>query len=124
MTDDKRAIETLVATWMEASIAGDTETVLGLMADDVIFMVPGRDPFGKDEFRAASEAMKGVRMEGTCDIKEIEILGDRAFLRSFIDVNFTPVGGDTMRRSGYTLSILRKEADGRWLLLRDANLVM
>ena len=26
-------------------------------------------------------------------------------------------------RSGYTLTILRKEPDGRWLLVRDANLL-
>ena len=30
---------------------------------------------------------------------------------------------ETMRRSGYTLSILRKEQSGRWVLLRDANLL-
>jgi hypothetical protein len=28
-----------------------------------------------------------------------------------------------MRRSGYTLSILRKQPDGKWVLWRDANLV-
>jgi ketosteroid isomerase-like protein len=28
-----------------------------------------------------------------------------------------------MRRSGYTLSILRKEAGGRWVMMRDANLL-
>jgi ketosteroid isomerase-like protein len=26
--------------------------------------------------------------------------------------------------SGYTLAILRKKPDGRWVLARDANLVM
>ena len=35
----------------------------------------------------------------------------------------TPPGGKPMRRAGYTLTILRKEADGRWLLARDANLL-
>ena len=47
MTDDERAIRDLVATWMPASQAGDVSTVLGLMADDVVFMVPGREPFGR-----------------------------------------------------------------------------
>jgi len=28
-----------------------------------------------------------------------------------------------LRRSGHTLSILRKEKDGRWVLMRDANLL-
>jgi ketosteroid isomerase-like protein len=35
----------------------------------------------------------------------------------------TPPGGPPVRRAGYTLTILRKEADGRWVLVRDANLV-
>ena len=60
MTDDERAIRDLVATWMKASETGDVDTVLSLMGEDVIFMVPGREPFGKDAFRTASETMKGV----------------------------------------------------------------
>ena len=60
MTDDERAIRDLIATWMRASEAGDVNTVMSLMADDVIFMVPGREPFGKEVFRAASETMKNV----------------------------------------------------------------
>ena len=42
MSDDERAIRDLIATWMKASEAGDVNTVMSLMADDVIFMVPGR----------------------------------------------------------------------------------
>jgi ketosteroid isomerase-like protein len=38
---------------MAASRAGDTATVLSLMADDVIFRVPGREPFGKEAFAAS-----------------------------------------------------------------------
>ena len=57
MTDDERAIRVLVATWMKASEAGNVTNVMSLMADDVIFMVPGREPFGKEAFRASSEAM-------------------------------------------------------------------
>jgi len=123
MTDDERAIRELVATWMAASQAGDTQTVLSLMADDVVFMVPGREPFGKAAFAAASEGMKGVRMEGTSDIREIQVLGDWAYLRSHITVTMTPPAGEPVRRAGYTLTILRKQPDGKWRLARDANLV-
>lgn len=123
VSDDERAICDLVADWMAASQAGDAEKVLSLMADDVIFLTPGREPFGKDEFRAAAESMKHVRMEGTSDTLEIEVLGNRAWLRNHIEITVTPPGGQPVRRSGYSLSILRKEPDGRWLLVRDANLV-
>ena len=47
MTEDERAIRNLIATWIAASKSGDTATVLSLIADDVLFVVPGGQPFGK-----------------------------------------------------------------------------
>jgi uncharacterized protein (TIGR02246 family) len=123
MIDDERAIRDLVATWMAASKAGDVATVLGLMADDVVFMVPGREPFGKEAFAAAAQGMKNMGMEGTSDIRELKVLGDWAYLRNHLTVTMTPPGGAPVRRAGYTLTILRKEPDGRWVLARDANLL-
>ena len=123
MTDDERAIRDLIATWMKASQAGDVQTVLNLMTDDVVFMVPGREPFGKDVFAAASQGMQGMRMEGESEIRELSVLGDWAYLRSHLKVTMTPPGADPVRRAGYTLTILRKQPDGRWLLARDANLL-
>ena len=123
MSDDERAIRELVATWMAATQAGDHQTVLSLMTDDVVFMVPGREPFGKAAFAAASKSMQGVRIEGTSDIVELQVLGDWAYLRSRLKVTMTPPGGSPTTRSGYTLTILCKEADGRWRLARDANLL-
>src|SRR5437899_2441617 len=74
MTDDERAIRELVATWMTASEAGNIDTVLGLMTDDVLFMIPGREPFGKEAFAAASRSMAGVRMQGSNDLRELVVL--------------------------------------------------
>ena len=123
MTDDERAIRQLVETWMTASRAGDTATVLSLMADDAIFMVPGQEPFGKAAFAAAATAMQGFRIDGRSDIQEIRVLGDWAYMRNRLEVTVTASAGAATRRAGYTLTILRKEADGRWRLARDANLL-
>jgi uncharacterized protein (TIGR02246 family) len=123
MTEDERAIRELVSTWIAASRAGDTETVLSLMADDVVFMVPGQEPFGKEKFAAAARGMQNVRMEGTSDIRELTVLGDWAYLRNHLVVTVTPPGGQPLRRAGYTLTILRKTPAGQWLLARDANLM-
>jgi uncharacterized protein (TIGR02246 family) len=123
MSDDERAIREVVDMWLAASKVGDIETVLSLMCDDVIFMVPGAQPFGKQAFAAASAGMKNMQMEGTSEIQELKVLGDWAYLRNFIDMTVTPPGGSPVRRSGYTLTILRKEADGKWRLARDANLL-
>jgi uncharacterized protein (TIGR02246 family) len=123
LSDDERAIRELVDRWMDASRRGDLGTVLDLMTDDVIFMTPGREPFGKEAFRTNSEAMAGVEIDGRAEIREIEVLGDRAWIRNYIDLTVTSAGGEPVRRSGYTLTILRKCGDGRWRLFRDANLV-
>jgi len=120
--DDEAAIRKLVDTWLAASKAGDIATVLSLMTDDVVFMIPGREPFGKEAFAAASDAMKNVRMEGESEIRELNVLGDWAYIRNYIEMTITPEGGELVRRSGYTLTILRKEA-GLWRLARDANLL-
>ncbi|HEX6660385.1 MAG TPA: SgcJ/EcaC family oxidoreductase [Sphingomicrobium sp.] len=121
--DDERAIRQLVDTWMDASRRGDIATVLGLMADDVIFMTPGREAFGKEEFRAQSESLKDVEMDGRSDIREIAVHGDWAWIRNHIDLTVTRAGGEAAHRAGYTLTILTKGADGRWRLFRDANLL-
>ncbi len=123
MSNDERAIRELIDTWMAASKAGDTATLLGLMTDDVVFMVPGREPFGKAEFAAASREMEDVRIDGSSEIRELQVLGDWAFLRGRLQMSMTAPGGDPVHRSGYTHTILRKEADGRWRLARDANLL-
>jgi uncharacterized protein (TIGR02246 family) len=124
MIDDERAIRELVDLWFTASQAGDLPTVLSLMTDDVVFMVPGQEPFGKEVFEATSKEMENVQLEGTNDIQEIQVLGDWAYFRNYIEMTMTPPDGSTpVHRSGYTLTILRKESDGRWRLARDANLL-
>jgi uncharacterized protein (TIGR02246 family) len=124
MQSDEQAIRHVVATWLAATKNGDLATVLGLMSDDVIFMTPGNEPFGKEAFAAASKGMKGMQFDATSDIAEIKVLGDWAWLRNHLQITITPPGGKPMVRSGYTLTILRKTGDGRWVVTRDANLVM
>jgi uncharacterized protein (TIGR02246 family) len=122
MTEDERAIRELIATWMEASKNGDLQTVLGLMADDVVFMVPGRS-FGKEAFAKASQSMQGMTFEGRSEVLEVQVLGDWAWCRTHLTVSMTPPNGKPVRRSGNTLSILKKQQDGRWVLARDANML-
>jgi len=121
MTEDERAIRQVVASWMAASRAGDTATVLSLMADDAVFMVPGREPFGREAFEPG--ASNGTKIDGTNEIVELQVLGDWAFTRNRLDLTITSPKGETMQRSGYTLTLFRKEPEGRWRPARDANLL-
>lgn len=122
MTEDERAIREVVATWLDANKRGDTAAVLSLMTDDVVFLVPGQKPFGKAAF--AAEAQNDMQIEGQSTIEELTVLGNWAHLRTHLSITVTVPDRDPVRRSGYTLTIMRKEADGKWRLARDANLLV
>ena len=51
------------------------------------------------------------------------MLGEWAYTRNRIEMTMTMPGAKPVRRAGYTLTLWRKEADGRWRLARDANLL-
>lgn len=126
MQNDEQSIRELVAEWHKAAAVGDLSKILNLMADDVVFYVVGQPPMrGKETFAAAFRAaVQQVRIESTATIEEIQIAGKFAHIANYLAVTMTPLhGGSIMRRSGYTLTILRKEADGRWVLYRDANML-
>jgi uncharacterized protein (TIGR02246 family) len=126
MANDEQAIRDLVVTWMRASLAGDVSQVLKLMSDDVVFLTPGREPFGRKEFEAGFKGMQSqVRIDGKSEIQEVRVSGDMAYCWNKLTINITPLGGggEPKQRKGYALSVLRKQADGHWVIARDANLV-
>jgi uncharacterized protein (TIGR02246 family) len=126
MQSDEQKIRDLIATWMKETKAGNIEAVLELMTDDVVFLQSGHAPMlGKAAFAATAKSLPGLpkpQFDGTSEIQEIKLLGDWAYMWTNLTVVVTPPNGATMTRSGYTLSVLRKE-NGRWLLARDANML-
>lgn len=123
---DEQEIRDLISTWMAATRAGDVETVLSLMADDVVFLVPGQAVMRKADFAAAARGLAGPdapRFDGRSEIQEIQVVGDWAFMWTKLTVVVTPPGGGpSMTRAGHTLSVLKKKG-GKWVLARDANLL-
>mgnify|MGYP003946637633 CR=1 FL=1 len=121
--DDREAIRKSVERWLEAGKKGDLATMLELLADDVLFIVPGQEPFGKQAFAAANKKqMQDMQMDATIDIKEIEVAGEWAWMRSFLNVTFTR-DGKAAKHSGHILNIWQKNSAGRWVIKRDANFV-
>lgn len=126
MDSDEQQIRAMVAAWMAANEAGDVEKVLGFVAEDVVFLLPGRPPMRKPEFAAAARAQAGPgapRVQGHCEIQEVQVAGDWAFMWTRLQVSVTPQDGSPpMEKAGHTLTVLRKQG-GRWVLARDANLL-
>ena len=124
--DDEREIRDVVATWMEATRAGDIDKVLELMTDDVVFLIAGRPPMiGNAAFAAASRAHRrqAVEFDGKSDAREISIHGDVAFMWAQLTVVASSPEHSANVRHGYTLSVFRKE-NGAWRLARDANMLV
>ena len=119
MSDDEKKIRELMARWMTATNAGDLETVLTLMADDVVFLTPGQSPMNKDAFATSFKSFAGkVKFEATQQIRELYVSGDLAYCWSHLTLTM-----DGKARAGNILSIFRKVSGGRWVLSRDANFV-
>ena len=127
MESDEREIRQLVATWIAATKAGDLETVLNLMADDVVFLMPGRPPMvGKSAFAVAAGTQldqEWPQFDCTSEIQEIKVVGEWAFMWAKLSVMVSPPdGAASIARVGHTLSILNKQ-NGKWVLARDANML-
>jgi len=124
MSPDENAIRELIDTWLRASKAGDSEVVLSLMAEDVVFLQPGQPPMrGRAGFAAAQKAMNDVDIDASSEIQEIRILGDWAYCWNRLTVVVSPRnGGASIKRAGDVLSLLQKQS-GRWVIVRDANML-
>ncbi len=124
MSNDELAIRSLIETWCRETEAGNLDAILPLMAEDVVFLTPGRPPFGKKEFETNSRQSAGkARLQVKADVREIGVSGDLAYAWLKLSVKLTHGDGATLEMGGNTIGIYRRET-GRWVLARDANLVL
>jgi uncharacterized protein (TIGR02246 family) len=123
MGSDERAIREVHTTWIDAVNAGDLVRLLTLMADNVVFLNPGQAPFGRDGFPVGfSAAHQQSRIRCISELEEVVIVGEVAYTLCRNSLSVTPrAGGEATELAGHRITIYRKQPDGRWLLVRDAN---
>lgn len=126
MHDDEEAIRKLINEWQDAATTGDIDRLQQLMSDDVVFLTPGQEPVcGRQVFLDAfKEGLEHYRIESRGEIKDICINADLAYCWTYLSVTAIPhQRGLPVRRSGNTLSVLRKQPDSGWVIVRDANML-
>lgn len=114
------------ARWIEATRAGDVDAVMSLMAPDAMFLMAGQAPMAGHEAFAKSlrAVLASHTIDSTSEVDEVAVSGDMAYCRTRLTVTITSKDGELpLQRKGHTLTILRKGADGKWLLTRDANML-
>jgi uncharacterized protein (TIGR02246 family) len=123
MGPDERVIREVHSTWIDAVNAGDLDRLLTLMASDVVFLNPGRAPFGRDGFPAGFlAAHQQARIRCISDLEEVVVVGDLAYTMSRDSLSVIPrAGGEATQLAGHRITVYRKQPDGRWLLARDAH---
>lgn len=94
-----------------------------MMADDCLFLNPGRAPFGRDRFSAYfAAAHRESRISCISELEEVVVVSKIAYTRSRDSLSVIPrAGGAAQWLAGDRLTVYRKHPDGRWLLARDAH---
>lgn len=126
MDSDEKAIREFFPKWQQASSAGDNEALRGMMAEDIVFLTVGNPPMqGRDAFFAlAGSAPNPFHLDFQQEVKEIKVMCDWAYSWTHLVVTAIPnEGAQPIRRLGDIFTLFRKEADGRWVIARDANLL-
>ena len=123
---DETAIRALMETWHRATEARDVVRVLQLIGEDAVFLAPEGLPMrGRAAFaHGLHEVLKAHNIRSSGEIRDVKVSGDLAYCWTDLTVTVTPLDGTAAKvRRGPSLSILRREPDGQWVLIRDANML-
>lgn len=124
--DDEQAIRDVIAEWGDATLAHDLNRILPLMAEDVVFLIPGGQLDGREGFSKAFESTPAsTKVQPMMDIQEVRVFGDLAYVWSRVNVLLYPeAGGSPKKLCGDALSIFKKGENGKWVIIRDSNTVV
>ena len=122
---EREVILQLLEKWRLATAAKDIETILDLVAEDVVFLPSSLPPIrGKEAveamYRAFFPRYREISQEAA--IEELHTAGDLAFLWGTDELRLVPEDGSAQTHmKGKGLSILKREADGSWKFWRGIN---
>ena len=122
---EESAVRAVHSSWIEAVNAGDVSRLLTLMTDDVVFLNPGREPLGREEFpHGFRTGHERAFIQCVSEIEEVAIFDQIAYTRCQDSLSVRPrSGGATMKLAGHRITIYRKQPDSRWLLARDVHTI-
>ncbi|MFZ6871538.1 YybH family protein [Undibacterium sp. Di27W] len=115
-----------IQLWQDATAAGDVDKLLDLMDEEVVFLIAGHAPMkGREQFaQNLRNILQTHHIASSSQIQEIVVQADLAYTWSYLQVEIAPKqAGPHMKRAGNVLSIWRLQADGKWRICRDANLL-
>lgn len=120
MTTDTQDIIEAVSAMTEAFHAGDIERVMASYEPAAaIAFDPGAPTADRAEQRARFEAFFELKPEFTYAGHEVTIQGDLATHVAPWTMTATGPDGQTIEDHGLSVAVLRRQANGRWLMVID-----
>ena len=125
--DEARAAEvwSTFEGWLDAYARGDLEPVMAIFAPDVAFSFQGVPDQSNAALRAAYVDDFRMRKPGVSwrpRVDEVHADGNLAFVRATWErVTVGADGAPHVDERNRSLDVLRREADGRWVIFRSMN---
>lgn len=121
--EDVAAVLTAIAAWDAATRKGDRAALMELVADDCVFLAPGMAPMiGRAALESILEGYEQLALDPLFDLQELVVTGDWAFAWGRDELTAVVRSSGAVRSAaGWAVTILRREADGRWRFARGIN---
>jgi uncharacterized protein (TIGR02246 family) len=127
--EDIAAIRQLAKDWQAGWLSGDHEALVGLLSDEPVLIMSSEDPIiGREAIRTLYQYVlenhsftSDDEFARTSDVEEmeVEVDGDLGYIWSRYTNTETPrAGGETIKDSGQSVSIVRRQDDGSWKFAR------
>lgn len=122
---DRKAIAELQQRDIEANIAVDTDKILALRTDNIVYLVPGRAPLvGQDAVRKYLEEIRQQLADWDMvgyeeNWQEVQVVGDFAVQWGTINIRAKKEGERAESAAvRNTMQVLRRQPDGSWKISR------
>jgi len=121
--DDVTAITAMHVAYRQAVLAGGFDSTVRFYAEDAVLMARGPVIRGREALRASLQGLRAASPTITAfslTLAEIDGRSDLAFVRGTVSMSMAMQGSpEPSQFTGKFLEILRKQADGSWLIARD-----
>jgi uncharacterized protein (TIGR02246 family) len=119
-TMEQAKIQSTVDTNNAAVSAGDLERALASFEPNAVVMAqPGMPAMGTPALREAFQQFMGLKPKITVTGHDIIQAGDIALHQSTWKMSGHMPDGKAFEQSGFSTVVLRKQPDGRWLMVID-----
>jgi uncharacterized protein (TIGR02246 family) len=125
LEQDQKAIAELQQRDIEANIAVDTDKILALRTDDVVYLVPGRPPLvGQEAVRKYLEEIRQQLADWDMvayeeNWQEVQVVGDFAIQWGTVNIRAKKEGERAESAAVRNMmQVLRRQPDGSWKISR------